>query len=122
MKDHNAGKYNKHYKDEFKMAETILQPYAGSLTWSEIDYEAFRFVSPEVTLIFYPHMTSSLNYHLRVREQNSKNKELANKLMSLLHIGSGHWCTFTRKHHNYNQDFKVAKEHKLEFGWARDKS
>lgn len=120
MRDPNAGKYIRQFAAEFAMAELVLAPY-GKLEWSKNDYEAFRFVGDDVTLIFYPHKTRASNVHIRVREQGSRDKDKARELMALLDIGSGANCTFSRNHQNGNDIMyqeKLRKRLGLAYGWA----
>jgi hypothetical protein len=95
--DKNAGKYDKIYKKEFELAANILANDGGLLEWSMHDYQAFTYKGDGVSLVFYPHKTSALNYHLRVRDNGSKNKAKANRLMKKLDDGTGYNCTFTKK-------------------------
>lgn len=67
MQDKLAGKYNSIYGEEFKMVQKILKDFNGKLEWSKNNYEAFTFKSDNLNIIFYPHRTSSRNYHIRVR-------------------------------------------------------
>ncbi len=97
MSDPNKKKYRKWYADEFELARKTLADEPGTLEWSQHDYEAFVFKGPAVHLIFYPHKTSALNYHIRVRDSNSKDKERAKALMRALDKAAGHYCTFTSK-------------------------
>lgn len=121
MKDPLAGKYSRLYKHEFAMATLILAAYKGTLSWSQNDYEAFRFNHPEVQLIFYPHKTSAHNHHIRVRDSGSKNRELAAELMLLLDIGAGHNCTFHQKNNwRWASQIELAERRGLEFGWAEE--
>ncbi len=85
------------YADEFAIAMMALIPYGGQLAWSKVKDEAFTYKSPYVSLVFYPHRTSAGNYHLRVRDNGSKNKKLTNSLMKRLDEAAGNNCTFTRK-------------------------
>lgn len=121
-RDPNAGKYNKMFDEEFRIAQLVLKPYGGQLIWCTNDYEAFRFVSPAVTILFYPHKTSSTgNISCRVRDQGSKNKKLAAELMIRLKVGSGHWTTFTQKSNaTHNEESDLCKREGLEMGWARE--
>ena len=91
------GKYKKHYSEEFDIAKEALKHTKGELNWADADYQAFIFRGPDVTLVFYPHKTSAGNYHLRVRNQNSKNKEKAVALMRRLDKATGSSCTFYSK-------------------------
>lgn len=95
MRDKNAGKYQKLYKQEFDDAGNALSGEAGVLEWGIHDYQAFVFRNHEVVLIFYPHRTTAGNYHIRVRSQGSKNISEANRLMRLLDNYKSEYCTFT---------------------------
>jgi hypothetical protein len=119
-KDPNAGQYQKFYKHEFEMAKLVLK--SENIKWSQNDYEAFRFTSKDVNLIFYPHTTSSTgNRSIRVRNSNSKNKARAKNLMSLLYIASGNNNTFSWKGMCMNDTVRIADNKQLRFGWAEDK-
>lgn len=118
-RDPMAGKYQREAKHEFAMASLVLKDAPGELSWSSNDYEAFRFVSRDVTLIFYPHATSGTgNVSIRVRQQASKKPGRALRLMSLLYIGAGHNTTFSWKHMDLNAVGKVADIGRIEYGWA----
>lgn len=122
MRDPKAGKYKRDYKLEFEIARVVLDGELGELSWGVHDYEAMVFASPDVRLIFYPHKTSAGNYHLRIREQGSKDKERAEFLMDRLQIGSGHSCTFqTARQHggDFMRQNSLADHLGVEFGWAR---
>lgn len=72
-------RYRKDYAKEFGEAQKALSVIPGEFAWSDKDYEAFTFKAPGVSLVFYPHKVSTtLNYHIRVRDNGSKNK---NKFM-----------------------------------------
>jgi len=78
-------------------ASDMLKNEEGIIEESPHDYQCFTFKDDGVCLIFYPHRTSARNYHIRVRDQGSKNKTRANDLMNMLDEGAGHNCTFTKK-------------------------
>lgn len=67
------------------------------LEWSKHEYQAFVFKSENVSLVFYPHKTSAGHYHIRVRDQGSKNKAEAKRLMWELDEAAGFNCTFSKK-------------------------
>ncbi|AJG18857.1 hypothetical protein [Cupriavidus basilensis] len=118
-RDPNAGNYQRLAKQEFSIAEKVLAGAGGRLQWGTNDYEAFRFVSPDVTLIFYPHKTSGTgNTSIRVRDQASKKKGKAAHLMALLYVGAGNNNTFYWKDMEYNTVHRVAQSAGLEYGWA----
>lgn len=90
MKDPRAGKYRKIYMREFQQVGKVLKGRNGCLEWSQHDYQAFTYFEPGASLVFYPHQgPSSRLYWLRVRDQGSKSKELAQALMALIYEGAG---------------------------------
>jgi len=99
VKDPNAGRYSKIYGEEFRLAADVLKDEGGELAWSEHDWQAFTYKADDVCLIFYPHKTSAGNYHLRIRDQHSKNRERAMALINKLETAAGNNCTFQAKHH-----------------------
>ena len=97
MSDTEHKRYRKLYKTEFELAQRILADEGGALEWSPYDYEVFTYKAPGVSLVFYPHRTSASNYHIRVRDQNSKNSAEADRIMDKLDTETGFNCTFSRK-------------------------
>ena len=81
----------------FNSAKELLKNEAGEISESPYDYQCFTYKSQDVCLVFYPHRTSARNYHIRVRNQGSKNKEKAEKLMKMLDEGSGYNRIFSKK-------------------------
>jgi len=84
------------WQDEFNMAKLLLRASDTELKWSSANYEAFKFKKGDVSLLFYPHRAASMNYHIRVRDQGSKNKPFAKRIMDLLSVSTG-CCTFSQK-------------------------
>jgi len=84
------------YKKEFVLAKEILAGFDGKLKRSNAPYQAFKFKSDKVCLVFYPHKTSAGNYYLRVRDEGSKDRVLANILMKKLFKESGSGVLFCR--------------------------
>lgn len=97
MRESDKRHYKNQYKEEFALAKSILKDEPGKLEWSKNDYQVFTYKEDGVTLVFYPHKTSAGHYHIRVRNQNSKDTEKARRLMILLDHGAGSNCTFTHK-------------------------
>lgn len=127
MIDPNRGKYQKWFRQEFKMAGIILQEfggkeYADALTWADADYQAFRFRCDGVSLVFYPHTTRGTgNVSCRVRDDGSKDKKKMLTILSLLHAGTGYNNTFYCKAHNdWSRDDKVLRSRGLAPGWAME--
>ena len=93
----NKQNHKKRYSEEWNVAKKTLKKYPGNLEWISAPYQAFRYKSHDVCLIFYPHKTSAENYHVRIRNQNSKNEQEADRLMRELDTAAGNNCTFTKK-------------------------
>ena len=96
MNDPRAGKYQRYYRAEFDKAKAVLDKHPGELTWGVHDYQAFVYTEPTVRLVFYPHKTSAWNYHIRVRNEGSKDTKRANQLIREL-SASVIGCTFNEK-------------------------
>ncbi len=84
------------YGEEYKAAKIVLSSELGKFKWLTCDYQAFTYKSDDVSLVFYPHKTTAGNHHIRVRNQNSKNKDKAYQLMKSLYDSSFD-CTFKYK-------------------------
>ena len=90
----------KNIERAFWIASDLLLPYGGKLEESEHDYECFTFKTDSVSLVFYPHRTSSTgNYHIRVRDHGSKDKKKAGEIMAALYDPTGQRPGFSRKHY-----------------------
>lgn len=85
------------WQREYDIASKVLDNEQGELVWATDAYVAFRFIGEDVRIVFYPHKTSAYNYHIRVRDEGSKNKTRARELMYSLDVGAGNNCTFSRK-------------------------
>lgn len=96
-RDENKKRYKKMFRDEFELALSVLSGRNGRLEWSEADYIAFTWKEPAICIVFYPHKTSAGNYHIRVRDQGSRDKALVLRVMDELEKAAGYNCTFTRK-------------------------
>lgn len=122
MIDPNKGRYQKHFKHEWLMAELILKEFCGELKWSDADYEAFRFRCDGVSLIFYPHKTSGTgNISCRVRDAGSKDAVKLRDVLALLRIGAGFCNTFSRKlHDDWEYTSRLANRLRLQYGWANE--
>lgn len=101
------------WQDEYDVAALVLKDEPGGLEWATDDYVAFRYREPTVRIVFYPHKTSAMNHHLRVRDEGSKDKKRFKQLIARLYVGSGLTCTFSIKHGGVPQPPKG-----IEYGWA----
>ena len=85
--------YKSDWMREYKKAHDVLNIEPE---WVLKDYIVFRIRGGDYTLVGYPHKTTAGNYHLRIRDENSKNKYkavLAMKKLDESTIG----CTFSVK-------------------------
>lgn len=123
MKDPNAGKYQRIFREEFEMAERVLRQFGGTLKWSSNDYEAFRYTNQDVGLLFYPHTNKNTrNRSIRVREQASQNKAKAAELMVRLRIGAGFCNAFKQNNtHTWLAETLLCQRENLTMGRAREK-
>lgn len=77
------------WADEFKWATTICQNHGCTVTRSTAQYEIAKVIGPGVALVIYPHRTTAGNRHARVRDNNSKDKAAAEKVLTALDHGEG---------------------------------
>lgn len=99
--NNDVSKDRKYWAQDRRAAEQRLAGLGGKLMDSPHDYEMWRWMHPDLTLIFYPHRTSANNYHCRVRAGYCTNRETLRKAIFALAENS---CTFQfpteRKWHN----------------------
>lgn len=121
MSDPKAGKYQRTFELEYRIATAALRSFGGALAWGTRDYEAFIYRSDTVCLIFYPHRSSAGNYSIRVRDQSSADKKRAMELMLHLRIASGFDNTFAQNRQPLADDaaMQLAARLGLVMGWAR---
>lgn len=101
------------WQDEFDVAALVLKGEPGTVEWATDDHVTFRYRDPDVRIVFYPHRTSAGNYHLRIRDEGSKDKRRFNDLAERLYIGSGFSCTFQMKNSG-----SLGTSSEVEPGWA----
>lgn len=87
----DVSKSKKLWRREFQAAEQRLAGLGGTLEWSSHAYEVFRWCAPGLTLIFYPHRTTAMNHHIRVRKGTCEDQGLLRKAIHALAENS---CTF----------------------------
>lgn len=95
------------WQDEIDWATTICAALSCTVEISTADYEIAKVKGPGVSLVIYPHKTSARNHHARVRDNGSKDKRAADRVMQSLHDGVGlpqpladrvrFSCTFSQK-------------------------
>lgn len=102
MSDPKRGKYHHEYTEEFVEAKKRLSDeFHGEIKWGSKDYEAFTYRAHGLSLVFYPHKTSAGGYHIRVRDNGSKDKSRVEKAAHLLN--TDHSCTFSMNNKPYRQ-------------------
>ena len=71
------------YKGIYQYVKEQLKDELGKVTYSPHAWQLLKYKSNDgdVTLVFYPHKSSAGNRHLRVRDENSKNKNEALRIM-----------------------------------------
>jgi hypothetical protein len=106
------------WQDEIDWATAICAPLACTVELSAADYEIAKVNGAGVSLVIYPHKTSARNHHARVRDNGSKDKRAADRVMQALHDGQGlpqpladrikFSCTFSQK--NAGRIFRRAEQ------------
>src|SRR5579872_112764 len=99
------------YKQEFDWATTICAPLGCTVERSAAMFELAKVKGEGVSLVLYPHRTSAGHYHIRVRNNGSKNAAAAECVMAALDSGQGlpedvrwkvsHSTTFTRHYRSH---------------------
>jgi hypothetical protein len=67
----------------------ICGPLGCAVERSSADYEIAKVKGDGVSLVIYPHRTTAGNHHARVRDNGSKNKLQADRVMVALDTGAG---------------------------------
>ena len=82
---------------ELKAAYGIAKKSGCALIRAKDQFVVARVIGDGVRLVLYPHRTTALNYHLRVRDEGSKNPCRALDMAMALDVGTGLNCTFSMK-------------------------
>ena len=88
---------NKSWGAELTLAQHVVAAFEAEVSMSDAAHQVAKIIGPDFKLVLYPHRTSAMNYHLRVRDEGSKNKVQAEAVMTALDSGAGFNCTFSRK-------------------------
>lgn len=83
------GKKREPWADEVSWATAICAPLGCSVVRSDANYEIAKVRGDGVSLVLYPHRTTAMNYHVRVRNNGSKDKAKAGRVMQALNRGEG---------------------------------
>lgn len=95
------------WQREFDWATKICSKHGCEVERSTAQYEIAKVKGNGVSLVIYPHRTTSGHYHVRVRDNGSKDRQSAGSVMAALNAGDGlpekeaeyvrFSCTFTSK-------------------------
>jgi hypothetical protein len=98
------------WADEFDWATMICEPFGCVVARSKAMFEIATIRGEGVSLVMYPHKTSASNHHARIRDNGSKDKSKAERVMDAMNAGEGLEaklservrlsCTFSRKWSN----------------------
>lgn len=79
---------------EKKIASAYCKANGYELVESKADYQVAKIKTDGVCIVIYPHKTSAYNYHLRLRNEGSKDIDKAYRIMSELDAAAGFNSTF----------------------------
>lgn len=95
------------WQEEVDYATAICAPLGCTVERSSHDYEVATVRGDGVQLVIYPHKTTAGHHHARVRDNGSKDKPAARRVMLAMQSGEGlpddtRWkvasfCTFSFK-------------------------
>lgn len=77
------------WRQEILWASQICAAFGCNVYRSTADYEIAKVNGDGISLVIYPHRTTAGNYHVRVRDNGSKNRLGARRVMSALDAGEG---------------------------------
>lgn len=77
------------WAEEFGWAVAICKPLGCTVEKSKAMFELATVKGDGVSLVIYPHRTTAGNYHLRVRDNSSKDRAKAAAVMRALDHGEG---------------------------------
>jgi hypothetical protein len=77
------------WQTEIDQATAICAPLGCTVAISMHDYEIATVKGDGLQLVIYPHKTSAGNHHARVRDNGSKNRLFARRVMAALFKGEG---------------------------------
>lgn len=94
-------------RSEFAEMEKLLKKFCadGGYSYEERElnhpvYQLGMITGPNFRIIAYPHRTTALNYHIRLRDSGSASKEIFKATVKAIYESKPfvHDCTFTTKH------------------------
>lgn len=87
----------KELKSEIHSARIILSDEDVQFQEINKNYILFKIIGNDFKIVAYPHKTSAGNRHVRVRDENSKNKKESLRIMKKLYDLSGNNCRYQSK-------------------------
>ena len=94
---HPRWKREKSWPAEMTIAEDVADAFGAEVVVSSAAHQVAKIVGADFKVVLYPHRTTARNYHLRVRDEGSKNLVKASAVMDALDRAAGSNCTFSRK-------------------------
>lgn len=82
---------------ELTLAQRVAETFGANVVMSDAAHQVAKIVGPDFKAVLYPHRTTAMNYHMRVRDEGSRNKAQVEALMNALDRAAGSNCTFSRK-------------------------
>jgi hypothetical protein len=95
---------------EVKTAWEAKSHFGFDIVPSDDEYIVFKMIGKDFCIVAYPHRTSAMNYHLRLRDENSKNPQSAFDLIDHLDAKTGLNCTFRMSLHGLTNLRRRIKE------------
>src|ERR1700744_4085952 len=77
------------WAQEVRWAKAICALLDCEVAPSTAMFELAKIKGDGISLVLYPHKTSASNYHIRVRDNGSKDKVKADRVMDALDHGDG---------------------------------
>lgn len=77
----SAAVKKRRYSKVMRVAMDRMQFHRSHFLWVDTAWQLFKFKCDGVCLVFYPHKSTAGNRHVRVRDENSTNRGLAETLM-----------------------------------------
>ncbi len=107
-----------HHRKDFANVEALLKSYCAKNGWiyepKELNHPVYQLAhikGPDFCIVAYPHTTKSTrNFHIRLRDQGSKNKEAyQNAVYGFYNSKSFNDCTFQTNHFDSNEARQYGK-------------
>lgn len=105
------------FAKERLIARRVAERFGGEIEDVTHAHQIMKYRAPGVVLVFYPHKTTARHYHVRIRDEHSKDKEAAQNMLAIFSASAGFSCTFTHKFEGLGS-WQVLAKAGLEPGWA----